>query len=134
MSSRCRATNAPTATAVPATNPAFAAPDVAAPDVAAEIVCWLTHLGAERRMSANTVEAYRRDLSQLLAFLAGHLGGAPSLAEIAALEPRDVRAFMAARRSGGISARSLMRSLASARSFARFLERTGKGKVAAFAA
>ncbi len=122
MSSRCRA------------NPACPAPGVAAPDVAAEIVRWLAHLGAERRMAANTVDAYRRDLSQLMAFLAEHFGGAPSLAQLTALEPRDVRAFMAARRGAGIGARSLMRSLASARSFARFLERNGKGKVAAFAA
>jgi integrase/recombinase XerC len=41
---------------------------------------------------------------------------------------------MAARRAGGIGGRSLMRGLAGARSFARFLERNGKGKVAALAA
>jgi integrase/recombinase XerC len=41
---------------------------------------------------------------------------------------------MAARRAGGIGGRSLMRGLAGARSFARFLERDGNGKVAALAA
>ena len=41
---------------------------------------------------------------------------------------------MAARRADGISSRSLMRTLAGARSFARFLERNGKGKVGALAA
>src|SRR5436309_10596290 len=41
---------------------------------------------------------------------------------------------MAARRSDGIGSRSLMRTLAGARSFARFLERDGKGKVGALAA
>ncbi len=41
---------------------------------------------------------------------------------------------MAARRSGGIGSRSLMRSLAGARSFARFLERNGKGRVGALSA
>ena len=49
-------------------------------------------------------------------------------------EPRDVRAFMAARRGDGIGSRSLMRALAGARSFARFLERNGKGKVGALSA
>ena len=34
----------------------------AAPDVAAEIGRWLAYLGAERRMSAKTLEAYRRDV------------------------------------------------------------------------
>ena len=41
---------------------------------------------------------------------------------------------MAARRSEGAGNRSLMRALAGSRSFARFLERNGKGKVAALAA
>ena len=41
---------------------------------------------------------------------------------------------MAARRAEGISSRSLMRALAATRSFARFLERNGKGKVGALAA
>ena len=107
---------------------------VAAPDVAAEIARWLTHLGAERRMSGKTLEAYRRDVDQFLAFLAEHLGGAPSLKALARIAPQDVRAFMASRRANGIGGRSLMRTLAGVRSFARFLERSGKGKVAALAA
>jgi integrase/recombinase XerC len=103
-------------------------------DVAAEVTRWLDHLGAERRMSAKTVEAYERDVRQFLVFMAEHLGGAPTLSELARLTPQDVRAFMAARRAEGIGGRSLMRSLAGARSFARFLERNGKGKVGALAA
>ena len=105
-----------------------------APDVAAEIDTWLNYLNSERRMSDKTLDAYRRDVAQFLAFLAEHLGGAPGLRELAGLSPQDVRAFMAARRGQGIGSRSLMRGLAGARSFARFLERNGKGKVAALAA
>jgi integrase/recombinase XerC len=105
-----------------------------APKVAAEIASWLTHLGAERRMSPKTLEAYQRDVLQFLSFLAGHLGGAPALKELAALTPADVRAFMAARRAAGIGSRSLMRVLAGTRAFARFLERNGKGRVGALAA
>lgn len=107
---------------------------LAAPDVAAEINRWLNYLGAERRMSPKTLEAYARDVSQFLDFLAGHLGGAPSLKALAKLSPADVRAFMAARRGDGLSSRSLMRVLAGARSFARFLERNSKGKVGALSA
>ena len=73
--------------------------DFVAPKVAAEIEGWLRHLGDERRMSPKTVEAYRRDVLQFLGFLAEHLGGAPSLKELAALAPADVRAFLAARRA-----------------------------------
>ena len=105
-----------------------------APRVAAEIEGWLRHLRDERRMSPKTVEAYRRDVRQFLGFLAEHLGGAPSLKELAALAPADVRAFLAARRARGIGSRSLMRTLAGVRGFARFLERNGKGKVGALAA
>jgi integrase/recombinase XerC len=105
-----------------------------APSVAAEIESWLSYLGAERRMSPKTVEAYRRDVLQFLSFLAEHLGGSPSLKQLATLTPADVRAFMAARRAQGINSRSLMRTLAGTRAFARFLERSGKGKVGALAA
>ncbi len=106
----------------------------AAPDVTAEIDRWLRFLGAERRLSPKTLEAYARDVDQFLDFLTRHLGGAPSLKALAKLAPADVRAFMAARRSDGLSGRSLMRVLAGTRSFARFLERNGKGKVGALAA
>jgi integrase/recombinase XerC len=85
-------------------------------------------------MSDKTLDAYRRDVAQFLSFLAEYLGGAPTLKELAALSPQDVRAFMAARRGQGIGSRSLMRGLAGARSFARYLERNGKGKVAALSA
>ncbi len=103
-------------------------------DVQAEIVRWLDYLGAERRMSGKTLEAYRRDVGQFLSFLTEHLGTPPSLRQLAKLTPADIRAFMAARRSAGLGNRSLMRSLAGVRSFARYLERNGKGKVAALTA
>ena len=105
-----------------------------APKVEGEIENWLSYLGAERRMSPKTVEAYRRDVLQFLRFLAGHLGGAPSLRDLAALTPADVRAFLASRRAVGIGSRSLMRTLAGTRAFARYLERNGKGQVGALAA
>jgi integrase/recombinase XerC len=104
------------------------------PEVSAEIGRWRGYLGAERRMSEKTLEAYSRDVGQFLVFLAEHMGGPPSLRQLAKLTPADVRAFMASRRAGGAGSRTLMRGLAGARSFARFLERNGKGKVGALAA
>jgi integrase/recombinase XerC len=105
-----------------------------APDVAAQVAHWRAYLGAERRMSPKTVEAYGRDVEQFLAFLAEYRGGRIALATLIKLAPQDVRAFMAARRAAGISGRSLMRALAGTRSFARYLERNGKGRVAALGA
>ena len=103
----------------------------AAAEVASEAARWRGYLADERRMSPKTVEAYERDVRQFLGFLAEHLGGRVTLAALTRLAPQDVRAFMAARRAGGIGGRSLMRSLAGVRSFARFLERNGKGRVGA---
>ena len=105
-----------------------------APKVAAEIEAWLRHLNAERHLSPKTTEAYRRDVEQFLHFLAEHCGGVPSLKDLAALAPTDVRAFLAARRADDIGSRSLMRSLAGIRAFGRFLERSGKGSLAALVA
>src|SRR5262245_6989533 len=106
----------------------------AAPEVASEFARWLAYLSAERRMSPKTVEAYARDVRQFLGFLGEHFGRRVTLATLARLAPLDVRAFMAARRANGLGSRSLTRLLAGARSFARFLERSGKGKVGALAA
>jgi hypothetical protein len=117
----------------PANNSA-ADPPFTAPEVAAEVGHWLSHLGAERRMSAKTVDAYQRDVRQFLDFLAMHFGARVTLAGLRDVATPDVRAFMAHRRGQGASGRSLMRSLAGIRSFARFLERQGSGRLGALAA
>ena len=106
----------------------------AAPALAHEARRWLTHLNAERRASPHTLDAYKRDLRQFFHFLADHLGEAPDLAAFSGLLPADVRAFMARRRAEGLESRSLLRSLAGIRSFARHLEREGKGKASALGA
>ncbi|PJG50827.1 recombinase XerC [Bradyrhizobium forestalis] len=104
------------------------------PSIAQEMARWLSHLGAERRLSPKTLEAYGRDLRQCLDFLCAHWGERVTLKRFAALEATDVRAFMAMRRADDIAGRSLMRALAGLRSFGRFLEREGKGKVGALSA
>src|SRR6201984_1715138 len=99
-----------------------------------EMARWLSHLRAERRLSPKTLEAYARDLRQCLDFLCEHFGERVTLARFAALEATDIRAFMAMRRADEIAGRSLMRALAGLRSFGRFLEREGKGRVGALSA
>jgi integrase/recombinase XerC len=103
-------------------------------DLALELTRWLSHLRAERRLSPKTLEAYARDVRQCLTFLGEHWGAQVTLPRFAALEASDVRAFMASRRADDIGGRSLMRALAGLRSFGRFLEREGKGKVGALSA
>lgn len=94
-------------------------------DLAAERSAWLTHLRAERRLAANTVEAYERDLRQFFTFLTAYLGHPPGLADVADLRPSGMRGFLAERRRSGAGARTLGRGLAGIRSFIRFLERKG---------
>jgi integrase/recombinase XerC len=108
--------------------------DSADETLAVEMARWLSHLRAERRLSPKTLEAYARDLRQCLDFLCSHLGERITLSRFAALEATDIRAFMAMRRADEIAGRSLMRALAGLRSFGRFLEREGKGRVGALSA
>jgi integrase/recombinase XerC len=108
--------------------------DCADDSLAREMTRWLSHLRSERRLSPKTLEAYARDVRQCLVFLSEHWGALVTLSRLAALEASDIRAFMAMRRGNDIGGRSLMRALAGLRSFARFLEQEGKGRVGALSA
>ncbi len=90
---------------------------------AAARLAFLAWLGAERRASPLTLEAYGRDVADFLGFLMRHLGSEPDLAALAALRPADIRAFLAERHSDGLSAATRARRLAAVRSFFRYLAR-----------
>ncbi|MGE3142457.1 MAG: tyrosine recombinase XerC [Hyphomonadaceae bacterium] len=79
----------------------------------------------ERRFSARSVEAYQRDVAAFLDFLTRHLGQEADAAALGALQPRDLRAYLAARREGpdALGDRSLARALAAIRCFLRYLDR-----------
>lgn len=86
---------------------------------------WLDHLVHERGASPATLAAYERDLRQFLAFLKQDLGHAPCLGDLACLDAKAVRRFLAARRRAGAASRSLARTLSALRTFHRWLERNG---------
>jgi integrase/recombinase XerC len=107
---------------------------LAALDAQEAILAFLQYLKSERRASAKTLEAYGRDLSQLMAFLQDHLGGTAGLKDLETLVAADFRAFLAARRTQGIESRSLARQLSAIRSFYRYMERNRILKNAALSA
>jgi integrase/recombinase XerC len=86
---------------------------------------WLAHLVNERGQSAATREAYARDLAQFLGFLKSYLGHPPCLGDLARLDAKIFRAFLAKRRKSDVVSRSLARSLSALRTFFRWLEREG---------
>ena len=91
-------------------------------DLRAAVDEWLVYLEHERGSTDNTLEAYERDLRQFLVWLKTDLGHAPCLADLARLDARRFRAFMASRRRAGFASRSLARTMSALRAFFRWLE------------
>lgn len=82
---------------------------------------FLAHLQVERRMSAHTLDAYRRDLDALMQWAQGQ-----GVAEVADLHLEQLRAFVAAEHRRGLSPKSLQRRLSACRSFYRWLLKHGR--------
>lgn len=81
------------------------------------------YLKAERRASAYTIRNYGATLERFDEFLIDYLGRAATLDALAALETRDVRAFLAARRNEGLEPPSIKLELSALKSFFRFLRK-----------
>jgi integrase/recombinase XerC len=95
---------------------------MAEPFVDDAVSAFLTHLEKERDVSPHTVAAYRRDLTDLAAFLAQHLGVAR--VDWAAIDRLAMRSWLAHLARRGLSKRSSARALSAARSFFRFMHRS----------
>ncbi len=119
-------------------NPPKPLPDAArfsaAPQIAEQAGLWLQSLAGEKRASSHTIDGYARDVAGFLAFLTEHFGEKPGSAALIALQPADLRSFLARRRNEGLESRSLLRALAAIRNFLRFLEKKGLAKTDLFGA
>lgn len=91
-------------------------------ETAAAIEAWLESLVIERDRSENTRLAYRRDLEQFVGYLQRSLKRSPALGDVAHIDIKTIRGFMASRRKQGASSRSLARTLSALRTFYRWLE------------
>ncbi len=78
------------------------------------------HLRSERQVSPHTLEAYRRDLSKVLAFCQKQ-----NLTTWAALDIQSMRSLTARLHQQGQSSRSLARLLSAVRGFYQYLNREG---------
>lgn len=82
---------------------------------------FLSHLQVERRMSAHTLDAYRRDLDALVAWTAEQ-----GVDDLATVHTEQLRAFIAAEHRRGLSPKSLQRRLSACRSFYQWLLKHGR--------
>ncbi|MCX7931051.1 MAG: tyrosine recombinase XerC [Rhodovarius sp.] len=84
---------------------------------------FLSWLREERRARPRTCAAYARDLRDFLGFLTRYRGKEPDLADLAALGPAELRAFLAARAAAGAGPATRARQLSAVRGWLRFLAR-----------
>ncbi len=84
------------------------------------VEAFLSHLAVERRTSAHTLDAYRRDLSSLNAWAKAQSR------DVLALSGEELRQFVASEHRRGLSPKSLQRRLSACRSFYRWLLKLGR--------
>lgn len=91
-----------------------------APALQQALADFLGRLQVERRLSAHTLDAYRRDLDALLGYMA-----AQGMSEWRTLDNEALRGFIASEHRRGLSGKSLQRRLSACRGLLRELVRRG---------
>ncbi len=79
-------------------------------------------IAGEKRLAANSVTAYRRDIGFFFAFLAGHCAQIVTKDVLQNLTVSDFRAFLAQRRQTGAGSRTLARNISALRTFFAWAE------------
>lgn len=90
------------------------------PDPTLLLAKFLEHLASERRLSPQTLSAYRRDLERLADFCTQRG------LDWAGLQTRDLRHFLGREHQRGCGSRTLQRRLSACRTFFAFLMREGE--------
>ncbi len=94
--------------------------DPAAPSpvhpAAALVADWSADMARDRR-SLHSIRAYVATAHRFIAFLGHHAGGAVDAATLTALQPADIRAYLASRRAAGLGNASTARELSAIRAF-----------------
>jgi len=88
------------------------------PQAGNQLQAFLDHLSHQRRLSGHTLDAYRRDLKQLISFC--DRVGVQAWSD---LKPAQTRQYVGQLNRGGLSPVSIRRHLSTARSFYRHLVR-----------
>ncbi|HET9509777.1 MAG TPA: tyrosine recombinase XerC [Sphingomonas sp.] len=78
---------------------------------------WAAHLSRDRRRSAHTVRAYQATAERLMRFLERHRGEAVDRNALTTVTSGDLRAFLAQRRTEGLTNPSAARELSAVRGF-----------------
>jgi integrase/recombinase XerD len=89
-------------------------------DPVASVTAYLRHLEVERHVAANTLEAYRRDLTRLQGFAAGRQRRVETLAR------HDLEELVRDAMTTGLSPTSAARLVATTRGFYKFLRLDGR--------
>lgn len=87
-------------------------------------VAWMTHLGAQRRLSGHTLTAYGHALDHYLSKMKAQLGADMTLDDLCQVTAADLRGWMAHMRAKDppLSARSLAQHLSAVKSFHRYVD------------
>ncbi len=87
---------------------------------------WLASMAALKGASENTLNAYRADVLDFIAFMTNHYAEAQGLGPLSRITVSDMRSWMAHLRGQGAAPRSAARKLSAGKSFYRWLsEREG---------